>query len=117
MDIKSLRVSHVDLECADFSWPVEIVDDVVLHVQDPVVVAFWDEVQEERLPLDSRHFDEELLVVLEEGSCSVVYRDIFSVNLTNLLIDSVMDLFPHIDCLAQILEVDVEIRHQEFAKP
>src|SRR5260370_12768015 len=114
VDVESLGVSHVDLEGADFSWPVEIVDDVVLHVQDPVVVAFWDEVQEERLLLHSRHFDEEILVVLYEVSVRVVYRYVFSVNPTYLLVDSVMDLSPDIDCLAQVLEVDVEVGHQEF---
>src|SRR5713101_2064069 len=117
VDVESLCVSYVDLEGADFSWPVEIVDDVVLHVQDPVVVAFWDEVQEERLLLHSRHFDEELVVVLEEGSSSIVDGNILSVNLTNLFVDSVMYLPPHIDCVAQVLEVDVEIGHQEFSKP
>src|SRR5260370_17404900 len=114
VDVESLGGRYVDLECGDFSWAVEIVDNVVFHVQDPVVVAFWDEVEEERFLLHSRHFDEELLVVLEEGSGGVVYRNVFSVNLTNLLVDSVMDLSPDIDCLAQVLEVDVEVGHQEF---
>src|SRR5437773_3448924 len=116
VDVESLRVSYVNLECADLSWPVEIVDDVVLHVQDPVIVTFRDEVQEERFLLHSRHFDEEVFVMLEERACGVVYGDVFSVNLTNLFVYSLMDFPPHIDCLAQVLEIDVEIWHQEFSE-
>src|SRR6266705_6554876 len=93
VDVESLRVSYVNLECADLPWSVEIVDDVVLHVQDPVIVTFRDEVQEERLLLHSRHFDEEVLVLLEERSRSIVYGDVFSVNLANLLVDYAMN-FP-----------------------
>src|SRR5207302_4032408 len=63
--VESLRVSYVNLECADLSRSVEIVDYVVLDVQNPVVVALGDEVEEERLLLHSRHFDEEVLVLLE----------------------------------------------------
>src|SRR5947209_9245726 len=114
VDVESLRVSYVDLERADLSRSIEIVDDVVLDVQDPVIVAFWDEVEEERLLLHQGHFDEEVLVLLEEGSCSIVDRDLLSVNLTNLLVDSIVDLSPHLDCFAQVPEIDVEVGHQEF---
>src|SRR6266516_4594125 len=116
VDVESLRVSYVNLECADLPWSVEIVDDVVLHVQDPVIVTFRDEVQEERLLLHSRHFDEEVFVMLEERACGVVYGDVFSVNLTNIFVYSLMYFPPHIVCLAQMLEVDVEIWHQEFSQ-
>src|SRR5881392_3714462 len=112
--VESLRVSYVNLECADLSRPIEIVDYVVLDVQDPVVVALRDKVEEERLLLYPRHFDEEVLVLLEEGPCSIVDRDVLSVNLTNLFVDSVVHLSPYIDCFVQVLEVDVEVGHQEF---
>src|SRR5207249_12211490 len=77
---------------------------------------FRDEVQEERFLLHSRHFDEAVFVMLEERACGVVYGDVFSVNLTNLFVYSLMDFPPHIDCLAQVLEIDVEIWHQEFSE-
>src|SRR5207244_7078493 len=101
-------------ECADLTRPIYIFDYFVLDVQDPVVVALRDKVEEERLLLYPRHFDEEVLVLLEEGPCSIVDRDVLSVNLTNLLVDSIMDLCPHLDCFVQVLEIDVKVRHQEF---
>src|SRR5437660_11605066 len=114
VDVESLRVSYVNLEFADLSRPIEIVDYVVLVVQDPIVVALRDKVEKERLLLNQGHFDEEVLVLLEEGPCSIVDRDVLSVNLTNLLVDSLMDLSPDLDCFVQVLEIDVEVGHQEF---
>src|SRR5437899_10569626 len=37
-------------------------------------------------------------------------------NLTDLLVDSFVDPPAHLDCLAQVLEVDVKVRHQEFSE-
>src|SRR2546425_12383017 len=111
------RVANVDLESSDLPGPIEVVDNVVLHVEDPVIQPFRDEVEQYRLLLHLYQFHEGVFVCFEEGSCGVVERDVFSVQLPDLFVYGTMDLVSDTDRLANALEVDVQIGHEKFSKP
>ena len=51
VNVKSLCVSDVYLESCDLSRPVQLIDYVVFDVEDPVVDAVGDKVEEDRLLL------------------------------------------------------------------
>ena len=60
------RISNIYLEGSDLPRPIQIVDDIVLDVEDPVVQPFRDEVEQYRFLLHLHQFHERVFVCLEE---------------------------------------------------